>query len=70
MDFSTWLNQRPGRPAAVAAHFGVSKGAVSQWRKKVPLAKMRAIRDFTDGLVTVEEMVRGAETARRELSRV
>lgn len=58
MDFSTWLDQERGRLVAVADHFGVTKSAVSQWRTEgVPPHRMKALRDFTDGAVTLEEMV-------------
>lgn len=42
----------------MAAHFGVHKSAVSQWKTKgVPVERMKAVRDFTDGAVTLDEMV-------------
>ena len=58
MNFATWVQLSPGRVVAVARHFGVTHGAVSQWAENgVPLLKMRAVRDFTSNAVTLEEMV-------------
>jgi len=58
MDFITWLDKEDGRAAAIASHFGLTRSAVSQWRSNgVPVSKMKAIRDFTQGEVTLEEMV-------------
>jgi DNA-binding transcriptional regulator YdaS (Cro superfamily) len=58
MDLTTWLETEKGRSAALAAHFGVSPAAVSQWKKNgAPMDKMKAVRDFTEGEVTLEEMV-------------
>lgn len=57
MDLTTWLKES-GRASALAAHIGVSRAAVSQWKTNgVPLAHMKAVRDFTNGAVTLEEMV-------------
>jgi DNA-binding transcriptional regulator YdaS (Cro superfamily) len=58
MDLTTWLESEKGRAAALAAHFNVTPAAVSQWKKNgVPLDNMKAVRDFTGGVVTLEEMV-------------
>jgi len=58
MDLTTWLEAEKGRSAALASHFGVSPGAVSQWKKNgVPVDNMKAVRDFTGGVVTLEELV-------------
>lgn len=58
MNLTSWLAAEKGRSAALAAHFGVSPAAVSQWRKNgVPLVHMKAVREFTAGAVTLEEMV-------------
>lgn len=58
MDLTAWLEEEKGRSAALAAHFGVTRSAVSQWKSNgVPLDYMKAVRDFTAGLVTLEEMV-------------
>lgn len=58
MDLTTWLEAEKGRAASLAAHFNVTPAAVSQWKKNgVPLDNMKAVRDFTGGVVTLEEMV-------------
>lgn len=57
MNLITWLEES-GRATALAKHIGVSRAAVSQWKSNgVPLAHMKAVRDFTNGAVTLEEMV-------------
>ena len=61
MDLTTWLEAEKGRSAALAAHFGKTPAAVSQWKTNgVPLGLMKAVRDFTGGAVTLEEMVPAA----------
>ncbi len=58
MKLTEWLEAEPGRATALAAHFNVSRAAVSQWKANgVPLAHMKAVRDLTGGAVTLEEMV-------------
>lgn len=58
MILTQWLAAEKGRAAAMAAHFNVSPAAVSQWKTNgVPLANMKAVRDYTAGEVTLEEMV-------------
>jgi DNA-binding transcriptional regulator YdaS (Cro superfamily) len=59
MDLKTWLEPRgSGKALALAEHIGVSVSAVSQWKTNgVPLAHMKAVRDFTGGEVSLEEMV-------------
>jgi DNA-binding transcriptional regulator YdaS (Cro superfamily) len=58
MNFSDWLNAERGRLAAITAHFGLTQSAVCQWRVNgVPPARMKAVRDFTGGSVTLEEML-------------
>jgi DNA-binding transcriptional regulator YdaS (Cro superfamily) len=58
MDLTTWLEAEKGRSAALAAHFGKTPAAISQWKRNgVPLDVMKAVRDFTAGEVTLEEMV-------------
>lgn len=45
---------------ALAAHFQLTPSAVSQWRGNgVPVDRMRAVRDFTGGVVTLEDMLPG-----------
>ena len=58
MKLNEWLDAVEGRTNAVAAHFGVTKSAVSQWRGRgVPVDNMKSLRDFTDGEVTLEELI-------------
>lgn len=58
MHFNDWLDEDRGRAATVAAHFGISKSAVSQWRMNgVPNNKMLAVRDLSGGVVTLAEML-------------
>lgn len=58
MDLNTWLDAEKGRSAAMAAHFGRTRAAISQWRENgVPVGLMKSVRDFTGGEVTLEEMV-------------
>jgi len=50
MKLNEWLDAVEGRTNAVAAHFGVSKSAVSQWRGRgVPVDNMKALRERTQG---------------------
>lgn len=58
MDLPTWLDADRGRLTALAAHFGLTQSAVSQWRSNgVPPQRMKAVREFTGGAVTLEEML-------------
>lgn len=58
MDFPAWLDADRGRTAALALHFRLTQSAVSQWRTNgVPLHRMKAVREFTAGEVSLEEMV-------------
>jgi DNA-binding transcriptional regulator YdaS (Cro superfamily) len=60
MDFISWLDAEEGRGrlTALASHFGLTQSAVSQWRVNgVPPGRMKAVRDFTGGVVTLEEML-------------
>ncbi len=58
MNLQTWLDEEWGRSARLARHFGVTPGAVSQWRRQgVPLARMKAVRSFTQGEVSLEDML-------------
>lgn len=64
MNLSEWLEAEKGRASAMAAHFDVSRSAVSQWKSNgVPLDYMKAVRDFTSGEVSLEEMVPEAKAA-------
>jgi len=57
MNFTTWLDAEKGRTKAVAEHFGVSLGAVTQWRQGVPRDRMRDLHSFTDQRVSFEGMI-------------
>lgn len=58
MDITTWLEAEKGRASAMAAHFGKTPAAISQWKTNgVPLDLMKAVREFTGNAVTLEEMV-------------
>jgi len=58
MDLNTWLDEERGRMSAMAAHFGVTVSAVSQWRANgVPIDRMKAVRDYTGGTVSLDEMI-------------
>lgn len=68
MDISSWLDGERGRLKALAAHFGLTQSAVSQWRASgVPVGRMRAVRDFTAGAVTLEDMLPSDGTAKQEV---
>lgn len=48
----------------MAEHFGVNKTAVWGWKVHgVPPTRMKAVRDFTLGKVTLEDMVPEAQAA-------
>lgn len=58
MNLTDWLEAEKGRATAIAAHFEISRAAVSQWKTNgVPVDNMKAVRDFTNNEVTLEEMV-------------
>lgn len=58
MTLIDWLDADRGRLTALAAHFGLTQSAVSQWRSNgVPVGRMKAVRDFTGGAVTLDEML-------------
>lgn len=58
MNITDWLEGEKGRSSALAAHFKVSHSAVSQWKTNgVPIANMKAVRDFTQGEVTLDAMI-------------
>lgn len=67
MKLTDWFDAEAGRAAAMAAHFNISRGAVSQWKTNgVPVAHMKAVRDFTAGEVTLEEMVPDARVVEQK----
>lgn len=58
MDLKAWLDEERGRYTALASHLGVSVGRISQIADDgVPTKFMFAVRDFTSGAVSLEEMV-------------
>lgn len=65
MYFSKWLDAREGRAKQVAGKFGVSKSAVSQWKRGVPFGLMEQIRDHTEGQVSLEEMLQERASRRQ-----
>lgn len=62
MKLNEWLNKEVGRAAKLSQHFGRTASAISQWRTNgVPVDLIKAVRDFTGGEVTVDEMLPDAE---------
>ena len=58
MNLNDWLDGDRGRLKAMAEHFGVTPSAVSQWRTNgVPPSRMKAVRDFTAGQVTLDDLL-------------
>jgi hypothetical protein len=58
MTFIDWLDGERGRPTLVAAHFGVSISAITQWRTNgVPVDRMLEVRALSGGAVSLDEMV-------------
>lgn len=58
MDLNTWLEAEKGRLTALARDRGKTQGAISQWKTNgVPVGEMKAVRDFTRGAVSLDEMV-------------
>lgn len=58
MNLNQWLDSESGRTTKLASHFGRTPSAITQWRTNgVPVHHMKAVRDFTGGEVTLEEMV-------------
>ena len=64
-----WINAERGRASALATRLKVSRSRISQITEDgVPTKYMLAIRDFTDGEVTLEDMV-ASRTPGAEISR-
>lgn len=58
MNLKDWLSAERGRSAALAAHLRVSRGRVSQMADEgVPKPHLLAVRDFTRGVVSLEELL-------------
>lgn len=67
MTFGEWINSKPGRASFAAAHFTVSASAISQWAANgVPVRRMKAVREFTNGEVTLDDMVPTAHVPAEE----
>ncbi len=57
MNLKPWLEAERGRHAALAAHLDLSPGRITQMADDgVPIKYLIAVRDFTGGEVTLEEM--------------
>jgi len=64
MQLTAWLDEERGRATAMAEHFGVNKTAVFGWKVNgVPPDRMKAVREFTGGAVTLDDMVPEAKPA-------
>lgn len=58
MNLKPWLDAERGRYKALATHLQVSTGRISQMADEgVPPKYMLAVRDFTNGEVSLEELV-------------
>lgn len=67
MKLHDWLEDGQGRAARLAAHFGVTRSAVSQWRVNgAPAPYLRAISEFSGGAVSVDELLADIEQRRAE----
>lgn len=70
MDLNTWLENERGRSEALAVHIGVTNSAISQWKTNgVPVTHMEAVRDFSGGQITLEQLVSAAAEARDRAAR-
>ena len=58
MKFNQWLDLERGRTRRLATHFGLSEGAISQWRMNgVPVSRMMDVLRLSGGDVTLAEMI-------------
>lgn len=58
MKLNEWLDKEIGRASKMSLHFGRTASAVSQWRTNgVPVDLIKSVRDFTNGEVTLEELL-------------
>jgi hypothetical protein len=65
MNLKSWLEEERGRATAMADHFNVNKTAVFGWKVNgVPPDRMKAVRDFTAGIVSLDDMVPDAPLLR------
>lgn len=56
MNIYDWLDEKNGRASEMASHFGLTLGAISQWRDGVPYNRMKEVEAYTEGAVTMQEM--------------
>lgn len=65
MNWNQWIDAEKGRAAIAARHFDVTEAAVSQWRDNgVPVGRMRAVCEFTEHEVTVDDLVAERDAAK------
>ena len=59
MKLADWLDAKPGRSVALAAHLGITPAAISHRRSSgsVPARHIAGIRAFTRGRVTVADLL-------------
>lgn len=58
MKLKSWLDEERGRSKALADHLDVSPGRITQMADDgVPPKFMLLVRDFTNGAVSLEELV-------------
>lgn len=66
LKLKTWLDAERGRATYLANHLGVSLSRVSQFADNgVPPKYMLAVRDFTNGAITLDSMVQERTPAPR-----
>lgn len=58
MKLNDWLDAEKGRTTSLANLLGITVSAITQWRTTgIPKRHMFAVRSFTKGEVTIEEMI-------------
>lgn len=58
MTFAEWCEAEKGRGVALAKHFNLGRAAVSLWKVRgVPLEHMRAVVEYSDGALTLDDLV-------------
>lgn len=69
LKLKTWLDAERGRATALANHLGLTLSRISQFAEDgVPPKYMLAVRDFTNGDVTLDSLVRQRTPAAQEVS--
>ena len=69
MNISTWLDKERGRTKRMADHFGLSEGAITQWRANgVPVARMLEVLRITGGEVTLADMLEHRSSSKSEVA--